>query len=263
MNDFQRSISQSISWLRFPLIVMVVYIHSRAEIIHAGYTDDYLMLDGITYYISNIICSIAVPAFFVISGYLFFFKGCFSMDEYKHKILKRAKTMLFPYIVWNSIVLLCYYAIQSLAPDMTSGNQKLIADYSMKDFLSAFWDGNKGVPICYQFWFLRDLMVVIVLSPFVFKIIFVLKDLFLPVIISLWFILDYALCKGLFADLRIEAFFFFSIGAYIAIENAVPKRLERSKLMLCSFVYFLFSAIEIYLYTRSSNYMGGGKSFVT
>lgn len=57
-----------------------------------------------------------------------------------------------------------------------SGKNKLIVDYSISDWCWAFWNTNminplavhtEAYPICYQFWFIRDLMVVMLLSPLI------------------------------------------------------------------------------------------------
>lgn len=40
--------------------------------------------------------------------------------------------------------------------------------YSLTDWLDAFWSINGGCPICYQFWFLRDLIVMILFSPLIY-----------------------------------------------------------------------------------------------
>lgn len=42
----------------------------------------------------------AVPYFFIISGYFFFKRNYYSWDNYKDMIIKKTRTLLVPYICW-------------------------------------------------------------------------------------------------------------------------------------------------------------------
>lgn len=72
--------SETISYLRLPLIVLVVMIHSKfdgvvvngVDLMHEGSFPCYSTISTL---ISNIIASIAVPLFYFISGFLFFFQN--------------------------------------------------------------------------------------------------------------------------------------------------------------------------------------------
>ena len=75
----QQFSSEAIDFVRFPLAVMVVFIHSFPDSPNLDFTAiDYSSLSAFdTYNIlrrfcSNIFPSIAVPSFFFISGYFFF-----------------------------------------------------------------------------------------------------------------------------------------------------------------------------------------------
>lgn len=50
-------------------------------------------------------------------------------------------------------------------PELTSGQNKAVTDYHWTDWLNLFWSHRDGRPVCYQFWFIRDLFVVMLLSP--------------------------------------------------------------------------------------------------
>lgn len=95
--------SQTISFLRFPLIVGVVLIYSYfSEVVINGVD---LMKNGIfpiystvSFLFSQIISRIAVPLFFI-SGFLFFFKiNLFTREIYMQKLKKKVQTILIPYI---------------------------------------------------------------------------------------------------------------------------------------------------------------------
>ena len=122
--SYTNSISQTISFLRFPLIVAVVYIHfniSRKGISLHGINygtdnpDWYLFTINL---VSSVIASIAVPLFFFISGYLFFLQKEFNRQEYLRKLQKRVKTLLVPYLLWNLIAII--YQVVRFIPFFSS-----------------------------------------------------------------------------------------------------------------------------------------------
>jgi len=116
--------SKVIHTLRFPLICLVVCVHSFSFI--KGWNVDALSLlniSGADIYslfcisISMTLAHIAVPTFFVISGFLFF-KGLerWNWDIYKGKMRKRIYTLLIPYLIWNTI-----FIITKITPLMGGG----------------------------------------------------------------------------------------------------------------------------------------------
>lgn len=122
--------------------------------------------------ISDLIATIAVPLFFLISGYLFFIGvKSFSLKVYRNKIKKRIKTLFAPYMIWNIIYIIFFLMAQIFFSNYMSGSNKLILDYTIKDWIRAFYDGCDGYPMCVPFWYVRDLMVVILLSPLLFFLI--------------------------------------------------------------------------------------------
>ena len=86
--------STVISSLRFPLAVMVVAIHSYISIEGWEYADIFSQGLGsnvaafVMITISHVLCHIAVPTFFLISGFLFFSSfGIGSKDIWKKKYI--------------------------------------------------------------------------------------------------------------------------------------------------------------------------------
>ena len=101
--------SETISYLRFPLIVLVVMIHSKFDGVVVNGVG--LMHDGgfpcystISTLVSNIIASIAVPLFYFISGFLFFFKTALVLMYIVAKSKKEQKLYLF--LIYVGIYLL-------------------------------------------------------------------------------------------------------------------------------------------------------------
>lgn len=169
---------------------------------------------NISFFLSKIISSIAVPLFFIFSGYLFFKNvSSFTTEEYFKKLHKRIRTLLMPYIFWNIVVILIYLVAQTIMPNMISGNNKLIADYTTIDWIKAFWNYHNEMPICYQFWFIRDLMVVVLLSPIIYFAIKKIRFFFVLIMGIIWLL---NINTGI-TGVSITAIFFFSIGALFTI----------------------------------------------
>lgn len=180
-----------ISALRLPLIVLVTYAHSYGGVAE-GYSvlgsgwDSYEVLKIV---VSQTLVKVAMPTFFVMSGYLFFANvEKFNKEIYQQKIWRRIKTLLIPYIIWN-----------------------LLMAAKLKTFsLSIFW-----TPANMPLWFLRDLMIVSLLTPIIYigvrKLGYWLFVLLLPIYLTgIWAIQPglnpYAIC-------------FFTFGAYLSIQK--------------------------------------------
>lgn len=98
--------SKVLDWLRFPMIVLVVYIHYWGESIPESSVIGSTIYNSIRIFMCHVISRAAVPTFFLISGYYFFYKiKDFTFDTYKDKLKKRIKTILIPYLLWNSIAI--------------------------------------------------------------------------------------------------------------------------------------------------------------
>ena len=180
-----------ISALRLPLIVLVTYAHSYGGVAE-GYSligsgwDSYEVLKIV---MSQTLVKVAMPTFFVMSGYLFFANvEKFNKEIYQQKLWRRIKTLLIPYIIWN-----------------------LLMAAKLKMFsLSIFW-----TPANMPLWFLRDLMIVSLLTPIIYigvkKLGYWLFVLLLPIYLTgIWAIQPglnpYAIC-------------FFTLGAFLSIRE--------------------------------------------
>ena len=112
MNQVNQLQSKTISYIRFPLIVLIVYIHNQGmgtpfrevSISWANFTDidAYNLLRLV---ITEVIARAAVPAFFILSGYLFFFgKTSFSRETWLTTLKKRFWILFVPSVVWEPIL---------------------------------------------------------------------------------------------------------------------------------------------------------------
>lgn len=191
---------------RFPLMVMVVFIHCS---IGASFRE----LD-ILGKIVGAVCACAVPLYFVISGCLFF-NG---IDEnfahsYTRKLKSRVYTLLVPYLIWNIVTIAYLWAGEILMPWMASGANTPVSSYGAQQWIRAFWDLRGGMPVCYPFWFIRDLMIMNLLSP-VFYIVIRKTGILLPAALGIFYICGFR--TGI-TGLSEMALFFYSLGAWYSL----------------------------------------------
>lgn len=205
--------SKVLSWMRFPLALLIVFIHT-------GFTDDKSDIGFyIGTFISNVIASIAVPTFFFISGYLFFAKYSeFGFKEYTAAMKKKLWSLVVPYFLWIALVYYGYGFYSGFA----SGP-------SPSDLYHIFWAQSDGYIrksiFGYTFstlsspaglgvlWFIRDLIVVMLLTPLIWWIVKRL-NMWAVLVFILPYLIDLAIPLQGFG---LVAFCFFSLGATFSI----------------------------------------------
>ncbi len=221
-----------IDWLRFPLVLLVVYIHSVGDEIKYD-SIDFSHLSSFDLYnllkvgISNVLAHIAVPIFFFISGFLFF-RNIKEWDYsiYILKLKKRIKSLFLPFILWNSIAI--FLILQGLI--RTHGLDSAIDFLGDNHYLRLYWDCNMwedyrcnwlGIstpmygPYLPPLWYLRDLMVMSLFVP-CFYCLFKYTKFWGLVILFFCYISGVGLnCPGF----HTTSVFFFGAGAYISIKK--------------------------------------------
>jgi fucose 4-O-acetylase-like acetyltransferase len=209
--------SERLTILRFPLIVGVVFIHAYGTGTDVENTTTGEVLLG---YVSQLIqdlvsqglAGIAVPLFFVMSGYLFFFGFEWSLNSYTNKLRRRAGSLLIPYLFWNSLTLSLLALAQWLSAGRVhlSGSHVPVASYGWYDCLNSLL-GITRSPVSYQFWFIRDLMLMVLAVPILQLILRTAPLMFLCAIALLWLLGVWPVYAP-----SCEACFFFYAGAYVA-----------------------------------------------
>ena len=84
--------SKVIAFLRFPLIVLVLFAHCNFTTISEAWASLPFASQVIDIF-SRRVASNAVPIFFFISGYLFFKTGLFSIDIWLKKLTRRFQSL--------------------------------------------------------------------------------------------------------------------------------------------------------------------------
>ena len=151
-------LSNKLTVLYAVLIVMVVYIHS--VYIEANQYDVARFLEKLT---GGGICRIANCMFFCISGYLFA-RNIHSVNDICPKLLKRTRTLLLPYLLWNIIFVLWYVIIENLPGIREFNNTHIVKAYASQSVGETLYSLFIA-PAAFQLWFLRDLIVMLLFTP--------------------------------------------------------------------------------------------------
>jgi len=239
--------SMVIQLMRFPLAIAIVFLHCNSS----PY-DENFCYSFIRQYISFTWVGIAVPIFFLISGFLFFNNiDHFSKKEYKRKLLSRIRSLLIPYIAWNILAALVPLFILVLIIIKNGEPVIWIVDYfkSLNGW-HIFWDYNQWGenstgPIDLPLWFIRDLLILSVATPLIYRGIqrFGLGWILFTIVlylISHWYYLYF----------NSRALLFFSIGAYWGINKINLIYLTKKIGLIASgfaiIMSFLITSVEVH-----------------
>lgn len=213
MNEnYNFRLSNTITWLRFPLIFLIILLHCYSVQRMEGSHETYFK---VLYPFSLWLGETGVPGFFFISGFLFFL----SKKSYSQKIKTRIHTLLIPYLIWNSLLLFFYIIVYTAGyPQEIYG--KSMADYNFIDYLRLYWDrgsyeNGNFVPLLCPLWYIRNLLIMSLLSPLLYYIIRYARGLFL-ISITIWWLMTY---HNAFIP---QTILFFSLGAYFSIHDINP-----------------------------------------
>lgn len=190
----------------------------------------------------------AVPVFFVVSGYLFYGTGAFEAPALRGKLRRRLTTLLWPYMLWN-ILGLCVFALS----DYLAGNSVGAAVSNATGGWTGFFAGFVNTPDSYfphntPLWYIRDLLVCMVLSPAMVWCLRKAGVVFLGI------------CAGLFLCLFLDyggqrwtvPLLFFNLGLWLRMRNVTSFRAGRRTLLALIALYVVTAAYYAYF----NNYPG-------
>lgn len=211
-------ISKRITSLRFFLTVLVVFIHANLTVDNAinYYHYDFIQpkwIEVFKNFVCNTIGGAAVPLFFFFASYLQFSKN----DSYPVLLKKKAKSLFVPYVLWTVITIFLFFAAQSV-PQTAPFFQNpinIVKNWNFFDWIKVFTyhnlEENLKTPFVYQFWFVRELIIFIILSP-IFK--FLCRKL--PGMVL--FFVSICMLKGIpvFFTVSSGALFYYLAGYYCA-----------------------------------------------
>lgn len=216
------ALSCTVSFLRFPLIVLVVMIH-----INPGLPD---IKDLVNFPTANFICgslfksgiaSVAVPAFFFISGFFYFYGKPWDVPVWVKNTRSRVRSLVVPFFLWSALAAayaILVYKLGLTRSTVVEENSTSIADWAKSIFgLNYGEDSTMAFPLLVPFWFVRDLFVVALISP-LWRLLLKNGKLGLATLFALgalWFAWQGKQIPGL----STTAIFFFCAGAYFSIRK--------------------------------------------
>lgn len=103
-----KELSLKIKQLQFILCVFIVIMHSN-NLSYDG-IDGVNLLNLIEQGLGGGICQVAVPIFYFLSAYLFFW-NCYNKESIGDKLKSRIHTLLVPYLIWNTVWEIYYFLL--------------------------------------------------------------------------------------------------------------------------------------------------------
>lgn len=142
---------------------MVVYIHSYYLESNKHSIPNAIQIFGVS------LTSVAVPLFYTISGFLFY-NNISKTNDCFPKVKKRIFTLFVPYIIWN-VIFVAWYMVLNLLPGVSVYvNSNIFNHITITHPIDTFYFLFIK-PAGFHLWFLRDLILFVLLSPVLFKVI--------------------------------------------------------------------------------------------
>jgi len=195
-------------------------------------------------------CRVAVPIFFMISGYLFY-SNIRNWKDCLPKIKKRMRTLLVPYLLWNLLFVLVFLAL-ALLPVSKFVNNTQIVD-NVRHFIHhgdllgivsyLYWPQ----PVNIILWYVRDLFIFVLFTPLLY---FILKNKKVAWATML------LLAAGtiMFYNNTVNGLVFFVIGAYLSIHEDLSWLSYLSKKLFLPAIIIYVSLSLIAPYNPFQNY---------
>lgn len=196
-----------IDFIKFPMAFLVVYAHAPGKLtMNYGEQCNTLLLS--LQALNNFLvflATVSMRGFFVISGFLFFRNIVkWDFEVISKKIKKRCLLYIPSYLLWSTlyVLLVCFLYHKGLFELFNEkGLLNIYVGFDNIDGLQI-----KTFPYLYPMWYVRDLIITFLISPI----------LYLIIRISPWGLLVIFIFQ-IFVTIPTSAFFFFSIGIFLAL----------------------------------------------
>lgn len=233
--------STTLSIARFVMMLSVIFFHAQTCL----YTySDLTVSHGyqiIIKFFGLQFGELGVPTFFAISGYLYFHGYNQSKECYLQKIKRRYHSLLIPFIFWNAFYLATYYIVEfiPIVRQLFNEGRGLVQDYTLTDYIRAFWaEERTSFPILPQLWFVRNLMVLIILSPIIYYLLKRMRTVLMILLGIIWFF-------GAKWSFLVNSVFFFCFGSWFSINGkSLIKEINRYRIYIV-YVFFLFLITDL------------------
>lgn len=239
--------SYIISLLRLPLITLVIFLHISWPFVFGKEGHTLHMAENTLFNIFHIIPLVCVPVFYFISGFLFYdrYSRGFSLHDYWEEMKKKFFSLVIPYIMWYLIAFLCCIAIY------IKKNVGLSLDCSSIS-LDSIISNIDLLPFTYHLWFVRELIIVFVLTPIIYFLVDKVNQKLLILLLIFYFIFDPRSDMGL---LSCQSTCFFMLGALSALKKITINIVGVTKYLLyiswiTLFLINLFTKDSYFVYSK-------------
>lgn len=232
------------------LAILVVLLHT--ENLHAYTFSDSAFssfVKGFEWFFSENICKIAVPAFFMISGSLFY--RDFDISLYPKKLKSRFFSLIIPFFVWNLFRFLLFYilGVTGFAKGVM-GAQPL--QFNLESIIASvvFYKSNLG------FWFIYQLIIYTILSP-VIRLMVKNKWAGLLVIFGMIFLYstdifgNFLMITMKKRFILLDSFIYYLIGAYIGTHGFSLLNKKSNTIKYLSFFGIILGQVLHYIYLHT------------
>lgn len=249
--------SARIANLGFVAALLVVFIHL------ADAPTDLGTASGLTYaVIRRVFATVAVPYFFLVSGF-FLAKRSSEAGWWTSAVGKRLRTLGVPYLVWCAVPFLLFSVLWPVgSPDGICARAQMKASSIAAAFgLNFFTNPEANRPL----WYLRDLFLLVLLSPLIGWILRASRGLALAAFLVLYLAVNPGTLDfpGFWMGQRwrifwtfgfsLEGLFYFSVGWFLAFH---PMDLTRRAGLSLGAVGLLLGAVAVGLAAHGSPWSG-------
>lgn len=237
----EETFKNKILWYNFIMCLLVVCIH--AQNMHIFLEPVPWINHSISFLVERIAC-LAVPGFFMCSGYLFYRN--FTWEKIPEKLKRRVFSLVIPFLVWNFL----YYIFHLTARQVPYLGQLFdtAVPFSLQEFINAvlFYKYN---PV---FWFMLYLILFSFLSPVIYGLL-KQKWIGLFVVIAV-FALNFSSVLTAYLPIKVNDILgwsiYYLIGSYLGIhwkESISPKRMYIPVLIffIGSCISFIFAFVNV------------------
>ncbi|MFC0677334.1 acyltransferase [Lysobacter korlensis] len=241
----QAQLSQTISFARITLIVGLVFLH------YGGYPNSQSSpfdgMDPTAFPLATFANSFVlffffsvVPLLSMVSGWLYFtFAAERAAPALRERISRRLGSLYLPLVFWNTIylalaVLLCMNLPGNAFVDQLNFQP---SEAGWREYLNAVF-ALTSHPIAFQFWFVRDLLVTVLLSPLLWLALRHAPYVGMVVLGAAW-LLGY----DLVVFFRTDVTFFFYLGGFVRMYK-VPLEIGRGATIALTCAYVLLVALR-------------------
>jgi hypothetical protein len=233
-----KELSETLRITSLLAILLIVAIHYHSQPFMGTYSGNYLVQEVI----HNIIGRAAVPIFSLMSGFLFFQGSTFTLSTLAKKLKNRTATILLPTLFISLLIWLW-----DQFPTLVLANQPYQGHW--KQFFVVWWLYPNGS----QFWFVRDLMILFFLTPYIYLLVQRFSAL-VPALLLFFWCMDWQLFpiwEGRYF-LNNDTLTFFVIGAWVSLRGTEDKvqhflNPSRNTLFQLFVIYMLLAGARIYL----------------